>query len=197
VADHLRWSQAADCCAVAPFKPKDAELFSIISSFDAAYSAYNGFQSGIERYWTLVPAAKRVSELTASFMKDNLVRADELPLVLPPWAPGFAAQRKGSAWLGTIDEMTLDIGARYSERPGRQQGQRRGQTRTRRRRGRWRAGPISIAVDMNEPRRIPSLPEHPSPPATTHAVASPLHALRRLSTLQWAFWSRPGSMRCC
>jgi exoribonuclease-2 len=25
----------------APFKPKDAELFSIISAFDAAYSAYN------------------------------------------------------------------------------------------------------------------------------------------------------------
>jgi Exoribonuclease R len=29
----------------APFKPKDAELFSIISSFDAAYSAYNGYQA--------------------------------------------------------------------------------------------------------------------------------------------------------
>jgi exoribonuclease-2 len=28
----------------APFKPKDAELFSIISGFDAAYSAYNGFR---------------------------------------------------------------------------------------------------------------------------------------------------------
>ncbi|MGE8374427.1 MAG: ribonuclease catalytic domain-containing protein, partial [Diaphorobacter nitroreducens] len=37
----------------APFKPKDAELFSIISSFDAAYSAYNGYQAGMERYWTL------------------------------------------------------------------------------------------------------------------------------------------------
>ncbi len=37
----------------APFKPKDAALFSIISAFDAAYAAYNGFQHGIERYWTL------------------------------------------------------------------------------------------------------------------------------------------------
>ncbi|PZU36785.1 MAG: ribonuclease II, partial [Acidovorax sp.] len=36
----------------APFKPKDAELFSIISSFDAAYSAYNGYQAGMERFWT-------------------------------------------------------------------------------------------------------------------------------------------------
>ena len=33
----------------APFKPKDADLFSIISSFDAAYSAYNGYQAGMER----------------------------------------------------------------------------------------------------------------------------------------------------
>jgi exoribonuclease-2 len=33
----------------APFKPKDAALFSIISGFDAAYSAYNDFQHGIER----------------------------------------------------------------------------------------------------------------------------------------------------
>src|SRR3990167_3872725 len=38
---------------VAPFKPKDADLFSIISNFDAAYSTYNGFQSSLERYWTL------------------------------------------------------------------------------------------------------------------------------------------------
>ncbi|MDB5847667.1 MAG: ribonuclease, partial [Rhodoferax sp.] len=37
----------------APFKPKDAELFSIISMFDAAYAAYNGYQGGMERFWTL------------------------------------------------------------------------------------------------------------------------------------------------
>jgi hypothetical protein len=42
---------------VAPFKPKDTDLFAIISGFDAAYSAYNGFQSGIERYWTPALAA--------------------------------------------------------------------------------------------------------------------------------------------
>ena len=37
----------------APFKPKDAALFSVISGFDAAYAAYNDFQHAIERYWTL------------------------------------------------------------------------------------------------------------------------------------------------
>ncbi|XVJ71079.1 MAG: RNB domain-containing ribonuclease [Rhizobacter sp.] len=68
---------------VAPFKPKDTALFAIISGFDAAYTAYNGFQSGIERYWTLKYLQQNgVQELNASVMKDGLVRADELPLVL-------------------------------------------------------------------------------------------------------------------
>ena len=39
--------------AFALTQPKDAALFSVISGFDAAYAAYNGFQSAIERYWTL------------------------------------------------------------------------------------------------------------------------------------------------
>ena len=37
----------------APFRPKDASLFSVISAFDAAYAAYNDFQRAIERYWAL------------------------------------------------------------------------------------------------------------------------------------------------
>jgi exoribonuclease-2 len=49
----------------APFKPKDAELFSIISGFDAAYSAYNGYQAGMERFWTLKYLQQQgITELT-------------------------------------------------------------------------------------------------------------------------------------
>jgi exoribonuclease-2 len=66
----------------APFKPKDAQLFSVISAFDAAYGAYNDFQHGIERYWTLRWLEQnQVTELDAAVMKDGLVRADTLPLV--------------------------------------------------------------------------------------------------------------------
>jgi exoribonuclease-2 len=51
----------------APFKPKDAELFSIISAFDAAYSAYNGYQAGMERFWTLKYLEQQgITELTAT-----------------------------------------------------------------------------------------------------------------------------------
>lgn len=66
----------------APFKPKDAELFSVISGFDAAYTAYNQFQNGLERYWTMRHLEQAgLTELEAAVMKDGLVRADTLPLV--------------------------------------------------------------------------------------------------------------------
>ena len=66
----------------APFKAKDAALFSIISGFDAAYAAYNDFQNAIERFWALRWLEQNgVGELQATVMKDGLVRADTLPLV--------------------------------------------------------------------------------------------------------------------
>lgn len=102
----------------APFKPKDADLFSVISCFDGAYSAYNGFQSGIERYWTLKYLQQnKVTELTATTFKDNLVRADDLPLVLPALgAQGLPRGARVRIKLGAIDEITLDIGGTVIER---------------------------------------------------------------------------------
>jgi exoribonuclease II len=98
---------------VAPFKPKDAQLFSIISGFDAAYSAYNGFQSGIERFWTLRYLQQNgITELTAAVMKDGLVRADELPLVFKTL--GCESLPRGThvkVRITGIDEMTLDVHA--------------------------------------------------------------------------------------
>jgi exoribonuclease II len=97
----------------APFKPKDVQLFSIISAFDAAYAEYNGFQSGIERYWTLQYLAQNgITELNAVVMKDGLVRADELPLVFR--VPGTESLPRGAhvrvAVTGS-DLLTLDIHA--------------------------------------------------------------------------------------
>src|SRR5690606_33274364 len=73
----------------APFKPKDAELFSVISAFDAAYAAYNANQAGMERYWTLKYIEQQgLQELEATVFKDGLARADTLPLVLPVLGTG-------------------------------------------------------------------------------------------------------------
>ena len=134
---------------VAPFKPKDAELFSIISGFDAAYSAYNGYQSGIERYWTLKYLQQNgTTELIATAFKDNLVRADDLPLVLPATgALGLPRGAKVRIKLGEIDEMTLDITGAVIERldmvadVASQEDSEEDEVA---------AGPIAIAVDVNE-----------------------------------------------
>ncbi len=103
---------------VAPFKPKDAQLFSIISGFESAYTAYNGFQNGIERFWTLRWLEQNgTTELTAAVMKDGLVRADDLPLVFK--ALGCENLPRGShvrVRITGLDEMTLDVHATLIER---------------------------------------------------------------------------------
>jgi len=97
----------------APFKPKDAALFSIISAFDAAYAEYNGFQSAIERYWTLRHLEQNdLTELDAAVMKDGLVRADTLPLVFR--ALGAEALPRGARVRVKVtgtDLLTLDVHA--------------------------------------------------------------------------------------
>jgi exoribonuclease II len=102
----------------APFKPKDAQLFSIISGFESAYAAYNGFQNGIERFWTLRWLQQNgTTELTASVMKEGLVRADDLPLVFK--ALGCESLPRGShvkVRITGLDEMTLDVHATLIER---------------------------------------------------------------------------------
>jgi len=103
---------------VAPFKPKDAALFSIISGFDAAYAAYNGFQSAIERYWTLKHLEQNgLHELDAAVMKDGLVRAEALPLVFR--ALGTENLPRGARVRVRItgtDLLTLDLHATMAAR---------------------------------------------------------------------------------
>ena len=102
----------------APFKPKDAGLFSVISAFDAAYSAYNQFQNGMERYWTLHYLRQQgIEELTATLIKDNLVRADTLPLVFPVLgADGLPRGTQLRVRLGQPDEIALDLRGTVIER---------------------------------------------------------------------------------
>jgi len=97
----------------APFKPKDAALFSVISAFDAAYSAYGSFQQAIERFWTLKYLAQQgITELDAAVMKDGLVRADNLPLVFR--ALGAEPLPRGARVRVRVtgtDLLTLDVHA--------------------------------------------------------------------------------------
>ena len=136
---------------VAPFKPKDTELFAIISGFDAAYSAYNAYQNGIERYWTLKYLQQNgITEVTATAFKDNLVRADELPLVLPAiGALGLPRGAKVRIRLGEIDDISLDITGAVIARLD-EVAIPVGQDDTGEEEDEVAAGPIAIAVDVGE-----------------------------------------------
>jgi len=143
----------ATAALAAPFKPKDAELFSIISAFDAAYSGYNGVQSGMERFWTLRHLQQQgISELDAALVKEMgggawLVRADTLPLVLTVMgAQGMPRGAKVRVKLGEVDLMALDVSGTVlarldSEAPSSEEAEE-DDTES--------AGPLRIAVDVNE-----------------------------------------------
>ena len=133
----------------APFKPKDAELFSIISAFDAVYAAYNAHQAAMERFWTLKYVQQEaLHELVGTVFKDGLVRADDLPLVLP--VLGGAELPRGAkvrVKLGEVDLITLDVKGTVLERldvaPAPLEAEEEAEDEP-------VAGPIAIAVDVSE-----------------------------------------------
>ena len=102
----------------APFKPKDTDLYAIISSFDAAYAGYNAYQGAMERFWTLKYLQQNaIAEVEATVFKENMVRADNLPLVLPvAGAGGLPRGARVRVRLGDIDEVTLDVGGTVQAR---------------------------------------------------------------------------------
>jgi len=108
----------ATAALVAPFKPKDTALFAVISAFDAAYTAYNQFQNGMERYWTLHYLQQHgITELTATVIKDHLVRADTLPLVFNVLgADGLQRGAHLRVRLGQIDDISLEVNGTVLER---------------------------------------------------------------------------------
>lgn len=133
----------------APFKPKDANLFAVISGFDAAYTAYNGFQNGMERFWTLKHLQQTgTTELTATLIKDNLVRADSLPLVMPVLgAEGLPRGAHVRVRLGAIDEIALDVSGTVIERLD---GAVEALDESAEDEGEELAAPLALAIDVNE-----------------------------------------------
>jgi exoribonuclease II len=136
----------------APFKPKDAQLFSIISGFESAYAAYNGFQNGIERFWTLRWLQQNgTTELTATVMKEGLVRADDLPLVFK--ALGCENLPRGShvkVRITGLDEMTLDVHATLVERLDEQAVAADAEPEGEDDDLAAAAAPLALAIDLNE-----------------------------------------------
>jgi len=106
----------------APFKPKDVDLFSIISAFEAAYSSYNGYQSSMERFWTLQYLQQNaIVEVEVTIFKSfegepPMARADNLPLVLPVTGGGNLARgTRVLLRISGIDNISLDVHGQFIE----------------------------------------------------------------------------------
>ena len=152
----------------APFKPKDIDLFSIISAFEAAYSSYNGYQSSMERFWTLQYLQQNaVEEVEATVFKSfegepPMARADNLPLVLPVIGSGNLARgTRVLLRISGIDNISLDVHGQFIEvlqdaatltGDITAQSQQDDDDET-------PAGPLAIAVDVDEV----TAPEVPQP----------------------------------
>jgi exoribonuclease-2 len=102
---------------VAPFKPRDATLFSIVSAFDAAYSAYNDFQQNMERYWCLRwLAQENAKQVDAVALKEEVLRLVEIPLVIRlPGMPQVARGAQVRLDIVRWDEVDLSLEARLLE----------------------------------------------------------------------------------
>ena len=102
---------------VAPFKPKDADLFAVLSAFDAAYAAYADFQSNMERYWCLRwLAQENARQVDAVVLKDEVLRLVDVPLVIRlPGMPQVARGTHVRLDLLRWDELDLSIEARLLE----------------------------------------------------------------------------------
>ncbi len=101
----------------APFKPRDADLFAIVSAFDAAYSAYGDFQSNMERYWCLRwLAQENAKQVDAVVLKDEVLRLVDIPLIIRlPGMPQVARGTQVKLDLIRWDEVDLSVEARLLE----------------------------------------------------------------------------------
>jgi exoribonuclease-2 len=102
---------------VAPFKPKDADLFAIVSAFDGAYGAYADFQSTMERYWCLRwLTQENAKQVNAVVLKEEILRLTDIPLIIK--LPGMPQVPRGTQVrldLLRWDEVDLTVEARLLE----------------------------------------------------------------------------------
>jgi exoribonuclease-2 len=97
------------------YPPRSEQLFSVVREFELAYDAYNEFQRRLERYWMLRwLIQENISEVTASVIREDLVRFDNLPMVTrAPSVMGIAPGAKIRLAISSIDLLDIGFHAEY------------------------------------------------------------------------------------
>jgi exoribonuclease-2 len=103
---------------VAPFKPRDADLFSIIGGFESQYEAWHDFQNSLERFWCLRwLQQQQITECEATVLKEDLVRLNDVPMVVR--LAGLPALERGqriALQITGFDELALEMDCRFVSR---------------------------------------------------------------------------------
>jgi len=98
----------------APYAANDADLFAIVSAFDAAYGAYAEFQERMERYWGLRWLRQEdVRRMTATVIRGDVLRLSGIPFITR--LPGLPELPRGQQLELDIlggDEVDLTLEAR-------------------------------------------------------------------------------------
>ncbi|KGR93754.1 ribonuclease catalytic domain-containing protein [Burkholderia sp. ABCPW 111] len=98
----------------APFKQKDADLYAVVQGFDDTYAAYADHQRRMEYFWCLrwIKQEGR-KQVNATVVKGDLVRLDEVPLLLH--VPALGVHARGTRVLldvMSVDELTIEASVR-------------------------------------------------------------------------------------
>jgi len=96
---------------VAPYQPKDADLFAVVSAFEGQYAIWSEYQRQMERYWCLRWLQQhQVTLCQGTSIRDDLIRLSDLPLVLN--VAGLPELERGASvnlTLSDYDELTLTV----------------------------------------------------------------------------------------
>ena len=100
-----------------PYAPNDADLFAILSAFDARHEAYGQIQTQMERYWCLRWLhQENKTRVEAVVVRDDLLRLAEAPFYFRvPDVPSLAAGRRVLVDILERDELALELSARFVE----------------------------------------------------------------------------------
>ena len=102
----------------APYQARDEALLAAMRDVELAHDAYAEFQRHMERYWCLRWLTQEArTTVTATVIRDNLVRFDELPLVeRVPSLPDLPGDAVVELAISAIDLLELTLHSEFQRR---------------------------------------------------------------------------------